>query len=497
MTISGKEYMNRIDHLKSDIWLDGQQIAGKVSKHPAFRGAIKSKAQLFDMQNDPVFPVLRSILTFISPQIEKNVNFSYQQPKTKDDLLFRKKATELWARTNFGLLGRSPDYVNTGMMVLAASHKIFAAKDKKFGDHILRSYENAMEQDLTFTHTFINPQVNRSISYLEDSYSEENIAAKVIGENHEGIIIQGARLLATQGGITDEVLVLPAGGNFIEEAYIYGFTIPSNTEGLKFICRESFVNDDDSSFNYPLGSRFEEMDSIVVFDHVLVPWEKVFLYKDLNIAHRFFTEANFNTMLLFQAVVRMIVKTEFILGLAESIIEAINIGEYQHIQDKVSEIIATLEIMKGLHLSSQVNARLDKWGMIVGDDDARCKAFTCGYSLLPKNIPPIGVEILQLLGGSGLILLPTENSFASSVRSYIDTYLQGANSTDSTAEDRVMLFRIVWDLCMSPFGTRQTHYERFFFGDPVPPFVWQWAFIMDIPRTNIQRGSKSFLRQIN
>ncbi|KRG13326.1 4-hydroxyphenylacetate 3-monooxygenase [Virgibacillus soli] len=456
MTISGKEYMNRIDHLKSDIWLDGQQIAGKVSKHPAFRGAIKSKAQLFDMQNDPV---LRSILTFISPQIEKNVNFSYQQPKTKDDLLFRKKATELWARTNFGLLGRSPDYVNTGMMVLAASHKIFAAKDKKFGDHILRSYENAMEQDLTFTHTFINPQVNRSISYLEDSYSEENIAAKVIGENHEGIIIQGARLLATQGGITDEVLVLPAGGNFIEEAYIYGFTIPSNTEGLKFICRESFVNDDDSSFNYPLGSRFEEMDSIVVFDHVLVPWEKVFLYKDLNIAHRFFTEANFNTMLLFQAVVRMIVKTEFILGLAESIIEAINIGEYQHIQDKVSEIIATLEIMKGLHLSSQVNARLDKWGMMTPD----AKPLLVAIHYYPRIYPRL-VEILQLLGGSGLILLPTENSFASSVRSYIDTYLQGANST---AEDRVMLFRIVWDLCMSPFGTRQTHYERFFFGDPV------------------------------
>ncbi|MBO0994091.1 4-hydroxyphenylacetate 3-monooxygenase, oxygenase component [Bacillus sp. SD088] len=456
MTISGKDFINRIDHLKSDIWVDGNKIVGKVSEHPAFRGVMKSKAQLFDMQNDPA---LRDVFTFISPKTEERVGFSYHQPKTKDDLLFRQKATELWAQKNFGLLGRSPDYVNTGMMVLAAAHQLFGAKDKKLGEHILQNYESAMDQDLTFTHTFINPQVNRSISYLEDSDSEANIAAKVIGENSEGIIIQGARLLATQGGITDEILVLPAGGNFIEDAYIYGFTVPSNAQGLKFICRESFVNDEGSSFNYPLGSRFEEMDSIVVFDHVLVPWEKVFLYKDINIAHRFFSEANFNTMLLFQAVVRMIVKTEFILGLAESVVEAINIGEYQHIQDKMSEIIAALEIMKGLHLSSQVNAELDEWGTMIPD----AKPLQVAIHYYPRVYPRL-VEILQLLGGSGLILLPAEKSFESPIRKYIDTYLQGSNST---AEDRVRLFRLVWDLCMSAFGTRQTHYERFFFGDPV------------------------------
>lgn len=454
MTISGKDFINRIDHLKSEIWVDGQKMVGKVSEHPAFRGVMRSKAQLFDMQNDPA---LRDVLTFISPKTEKRVSFSYHQPKTKDDLLFRKKATELWARANFGLLGRSPDYLNTGLMILATSHNLFSAKDKKFGDHILQNYEYAMEHDLTFTHTFINPQVNRSISYLEGS--EENIAAKVIGENREGIIIQGARLLATQGGITDEILVLPAGGNFIEEAYIYGFTVPSNAKGLKFICRGSFVNDEDSSFNSPLGSRFEEMDSIVVFDHVLVPWEKVFLYKDLNIVHRFYSGVNFNTMLLFQSVIRMIVKTEFILGLAESIIKAINISEYQHIQDKVTEIIAALEIMKGLHLSSRMNAELDEWGTMIPD----AKPLHAAIHYYPRVYPRL-VEILQLLGGSGLILLPTEKSFESPIRKYIDTYLQGSNSA---AEDRVMLFRLVWDLCMSAFGTRQTHYERFFFGDPV------------------------------
>ncbi|WP_062105504.1 4-hydroxyphenylacetate 3-monooxygenase, oxygenase component [Bacillus niameyensis] len=453
MTISGKEYIDRINQLKSEIWVDGKKITGKVSEHPAFHGVMKSKAQLLDMQNDPA---LKDIFTFTSPNREEKVSFSFHHPKTKEDLLFRKEATEKWARCNFGLLGRSPDYVNTGIMILAASEKLFGVKDQKFGDNIRNTYENAMKNDLTFTHTFINPQVNRSIAYFEDS--QENIAARIIDENSDGIIIDGARLLATQGGITDEILVLPAGSNFNEKSYVYGFTVPSNTPGLKFICRESFTYDK-SDFNHPLSSRFEEMDSIVVFDHVLIPWEKVFLYKDLDIARQFFAQAQFNTMLLYQAVIRMIVKTEFILGLAESIVEAINIREYQHIQDKVSEIIAALEIMKALHMSSRVQASLDSSGTMI--PDARPLHVAIHY--YPKVYPRL-VEILQLLGGSGLILLPTEKSFESTIRPYLEKYLQGTNSS---AEDRVMLFRLTWDLCMSAFGSRQTHYERFFFGDPV------------------------------
>ncbi|MFP3442398.1 4-hydroxyphenylacetate 3-hydroxylase N-terminal domain-containing protein, partial [Pantoea sp. SIMBA_133] len=83
-----------------------------------------------------------------------------------------------------------------------------------------RLYEKAREKDLSITHTFINPQVNRSAGqYFDDT----NVtAAKVIEEKEEGIVIKGARLLATQGGLTDELLVLPAGGYTLDDAYLFG-----------------------------------------------------------------------------------------------------------------------------------------------------------------------------------------------------------------------------------------------------------------------------------
>ena len=81
----------------------------------------------------------------------------------------------------------------------------------------------------------------------------------------------------------------------MDEESGFAFSIPSNSKGLKFICRESFVGGD-SAFNYPLSSRFEEMDSIVVFDNVLVPWERVFYYNNSAVANSFQITSSFQVI---------------------------------------------------------------------------------------------------------------------------------------------------------------------------------------------------------
>lgn len=454
MVITGNEYLKRIDALNNEVWIHGERVKGKITEHPAFKGVLQSKAALYDLQHDPD---LTNLLTVQPQDSTDKIGFSFHQPKTIEDLKKREAATRIWSKTNAGLMGRMPDYVNTGIMALASASDLFGKNESMFGKNIKNLYQTACKNDLSFTHTFINPQVNRSVAYFEDS-DKNIIAAKVVKETSDGLIIKGARLLATQGGITDEILVLPSGGNFVDESFIYAFSIPSNTPGLRFICRQSFTGGD-SRFDCPLSSRFEEMDSLVVFDDVLVPWERVFLYKDLQIAFQMLEDTNFHTLLLYQAVTRMIVKTEFILGLAELIIESIQIGEFQHVKEKVSEIITALEIMKGLQISSRENAKLNQWGTLVPD----VKPLQAAIHYYPHVYPRL-VEILQLLSGSGLIALPTEKDFESSIRKFLDQYLQGANSS---AEDRVKVFRLAWDLCMSAFGSRQTQFERFFFGDPV------------------------------
>ncbi|CAH2713194.1 4-hydroxyphenylacetate 3-monooxygenase oxygenase component [Neobacillus rhizosphaerae] len=450
--ITGKEFIDRINQLNKDIWFDGKKIEGNLSEHPAFKGIMQSKASLYDLQADQN---LKTKLTYLSAETGETIGLSYLQPKTKHDLRMRRKMIELWAKHSNGMMGRSPDYMNTAVMAFASSTDLLVAKENCFPENIQSLYERAKKEDLSFTHTFITPQVNRSQLHFESS--KEPISAKVIGENENGIIIKGARLLATQGGLTDEVLVYSAGGVF-NESEAYAFSIPSDTKGLKFICRESFAGGD-SSFNYPLSSRYEEMDTILVFDQVLVPWDRVFFYNNVEVANHFLLQSSFHHFATHQVITRQIIKTEFLLGVAELLVETIQISEFQHIQEKLAEIIIGLETMKALLVKSEVEANLDE----------------CGYmrpsiiplqvaSIIYPKIYPRFCEIIQIVGASGMISIPTEKDFDSIIRTDLDQYLKGANTS---AENRVKIFRLAWDLTMSSFGTRQTQYERYFFGDPI------------------------------
>ncbi|UFU00313.1 4-hydroxyphenylacetate 3-monooxygenase, oxygenase component [Radiobacillus kanasensis] len=446
--ISGKEFMDRIDRQDTEIWLDGKKVSGKLSNHPAFKGVLKEKAHLYDQQ-------LGQSLTYTSPQTGDPVGLSYLQPKSKEDLIQRRHMIEAWAQSTYGLMGRSPDYMNTVVTAFASSIDYLEGKENCFPENIKALYERAREDDLSFTHTFVNPQVNRSQLNFEDS--EEPISARMVDENEDGIIIKGARLLATQGGLTDEVLVFSAGG-VLDPAHAFAFSIPSDTKGLKFICRPSFVGGE-SKFDHPLSTRYDEMDTILVFDNVLVPWDRVFFYNNLEVSNSFMIKSSFQHLALHQVLTRQVVKLELVLGIAETIVQTINIGEYQHIQEKVAEIITCMETMKALLLKSEQEAELDDWGYM----RPNINPLRVASSSFPKIYPHL-TEILQLLGASGMVTIPSEKDFASPIQSFLNQYVQGKNAD---AETRVKIFRLAWDLTMSAFGTRETLYERYFFGDPI------------------------------
>ncbi|HET7658493.1 MAG TPA: 4-hydroxyphenylacetate 3-monooxygenase, oxygenase component [Bacillales bacterium] len=450
---TGKQYLDRINQAGADIMMNGKKLKGKVSEHPAFQNVMQSQARLYDLQHETA---LQDTLTYLSPSSGERVGLSYMVPKTKEDLIKRRKMFKEWALQSHGMLGRSPDYMNTVLMAFGSASEVFG----QYAENVKNFYEYCRENDVSLTHTFIQPQVNRSEIYFESD--KEPIAARIVDKTKEGIIIQGARLLATQGATTDEILVFPSGmklWNFNgENPYAYAFAIPNNTKGLSFICRESLY-DGQSSFDRPLSSRFEEVDTLVVFDHVTIPWERIFVAGDANVANNIFPGSYFTEHTVHQVMTRQIVKTEFILGLIDRLIEMINIGEYDHVQEKLTEVVIALETMKAFQLAAEQNATANQWGVMIPDK----KPILASMNYFPRIYPRL-VEILQTLGASGLVMLPTEADFQSDVKKHLDKYLKAANAN---AEDRVKLFRLAWDTCMSGFATRETQYERYFFGDPV------------------------------
>lgn len=450
---NGQEFISRINQLKPEIWLDGHPLKVPISECPEFRGLLKTKASLYDYQ---ILREHKSVMTYDSPTSGEQVGISFLQPTTKEDLKKRRTMIEKWARQTCGLMGRSPDYLNTVLMSFASSSYFLEGKENCFPHHVQSAYERAREQDLTFTHTFINPQVNRAPIYFESS--DEPISARIVDTTKDGLVIKGAKLLATQGGLTDEILVFSAPKLLPDPDEAFAFTLPSDAEGVRFICRESFAGTD-STFNYPLSSRFEEMDSIVVFDNVLVPWERVFFYHNTEVASQFFATSSFHPYTLHQVITRQVVKTEFMLSVAKLLVETINVGEYSHIQGKLSEIIVSLETMKALLDKSEQDATLDQWGYM----RPSMVPLQVASNIFPIVYPRFS-EIIQLIGASGMVTIPTEKAFQSEIQQDLVQYLQGATKN---AEDRVKIFRLAWDLTMSSFGTRQTQYERYFFGDPI------------------------------
>src|SRR2546430_9149060 len=279
---TGQQYIDGLRAQEREVWLGGERVR-EVTKHEGLAGGVHAIAQLYDMQHDPE---LREGMTFASPATGEPVGRSFDMPATKEALETRSKMMLNWARATCGMMGRSPDFMNVTFAAWGAAADFFGEKRPEFADNMRRYVEYIREHDVTLTHPLINLQRSRNPTGMFNL--EEATALEVKREPDAGIIVRGAPILATLRPLSDEIAAYSARlARHSEEhsPFAVNFSIPCSTKGLKFLCRDSF-DLGRSHFDHPLGSRFEEMDCIVFFDDVLVPWERVFLLYDVDRLNR-------------------------------------------------------------------------------------------------------------------------------------------------------------------------------------------------------------------
>ncbi len=451
---TGKEYIAGLQSEPREVWIDGERVED-VTTHASLKRGAASVAALYDMQHEPP---LRDEMTYESPTTGDRVGLSFLTTRTINDLERRRRMMTHWARSSGGMLGRSPDYLNASVMAQAAASQFFAQNRPEFADNIQNYYEHIRENDLALTHTLVN--LRRTRSPQGTVGTDEEIALRVIKETDAGVIVKGARILATLGPISDEIIVAPSTvlrAEWDAGQFAFTFAIPSGASGLKYVCRESF-DMGRSNFDHPLGSRFEEMDAIVFFEDVLVPWERIFLLDNVELSNTAYAATNAVVHMMHQVVAKNVAKTEFLLGVACLMVDTLGSGQIPQVQERIAEIIMNLEVMKACLRAAEADASLDQWGVMCPDrmplDIAR--------NLYPKMYPRM-VEILQLLGSSSLMAIPSEADFDSELAQDLELYL---STGTATGKERVQLFRLAWDVACSAFGSRQALYERFFFGDP-------------------------------
>jgi len=453
---TGQEYINGLEEHPREVWIDGERVKD-VTTHPALRNGVKSVAVLYDMQHDPE---LREEMTYASPTTGDPVGLSFMIPQTVEDLERRRNMMTRWAWASCGMMGRSPDFLNVIFAAWAGASDFFAQDRPEFKQNVSNYYEYIRENDLTLTHALLNLQRRRGAS-ATDTVSEE-VALTVVKETGAGVVLRGSRLLATLGPISDELAIYHAGNHRMDEEaqrQSFALSIPCDTPGLRFLCRESF-DVGRSHFNHPLGSRFEEMDATIFFDDVLVPWDRVFLLGNVDMCNRIGSATQSQGHSGHQVLTRCLVKAEFILGLADLMVETLGSGTVPHVQEQVAELITQRDILKACLRASEADAAPNQWGVM----SPATAPLQAGRAQFGRTMYPRMVEIIQLLGTSSLMALPSEADFDAPFAPQLNQYL----ATDtSNARDRTKLFHLAWDASCSSFSGRQVLYERMFGGNPL------------------------------
>jgi len=452
---TGKAFL---DSLRDDrqIFMDGERIAD-IAGDARTAGAARTLAELYDLQHDPA---LIERMSFVPPGGGERAGLSFIEPHTVDDLIRRRDMVKTWMDATCGMFGRSPDFLNIMLTGLASAAPEFAKREARFADNIRAYHALARERDLCMTHTLLNPQVDRSRPVERQ---EKDLAAKIVKETDAGIVIRGARMVATLCAYSDEILVLPStflATNAEAAPYAFGFSIPVAAPGLRFVCRPSVVHQNAASaMDYPLSSRLDEGDGLAVFDDVLVPWERVFIHRDPEMCNGLFQRTQAMPQVMHQTSTKNLAKAEFMMALGFAIARSTNIDAHLHVQGMLAELIQHAEFVRSCIRASEADAAVNPHGIMT---PAEMPLWTVRM-MFPKMFIR-ACEIIQTLGAGGLVAVPSYAELGGPAAADVETYAQAANADAPT---RIKLFRLAFDAAVSSFSGRQQLYERYYSGDPV------------------------------
>ena len=453
---TGAQYIKAMESRKPEVWLRGEKVTDLLN-HPVFKQPIKEIARLYDMQHDPEY---QDKITHICDETGERVNNGFLIPRNAEDLQARRQLFEVWAEATFGLMGRTPDFLNVVVTSMATNDSFFRKYGEQYGDNIINYYRYLRDNDLFLTHAIMNPQNDKSKASHEQE--DEFAHLRVVRENEDGLIVRGAKMLATLAPITDEVIIYSYPGFAPgDEKHAIAFALPIDTPGLRIYCREETQDGKRSTSDDPLASRFEEMDAVLVFNDVLVPWERVFINQNVEAGNAIYSKTAINLQPSHQSSVRGLTKLAFVTEVACAVADAIGVDGYLNVQTQLAELVQGVEAIRALARIAEYEYTLTDQGEalpnIVPLETIR--------GLLPKMYPR-AIEILQTIGAGGLLASPTGADFMNpEIARDMERFYVGRSGI--TAEYRVRLFKLAWDLSGEAFGQRLLQYERYYSGDPV------------------------------
>jgi 4-hydroxyphenylacetate 3-monooxygenase len=473
---TGDEYRESIRDGR-EVWIDGERVED-VTAHPSFKPLVDIRARIYDMAHDPA---TQDAMTYVDPETGERNAIALKPPVTREDWQDKRDAVDTVLTDVGGVVTRVGDETIGEMWSLFDGADVLDEVDPRFSENIRRHIQRAVHADPFHVSANTDPKGDRS---KRPQDQDPDTLLRVVRETDDGIVVRGAKY-ETAAAYSNQAFTKPTIANWGDAElsdYALGFIVNMGAPGMKHICRTGFAGRAPRA-DYPLSNRFDEVDSLVIFDDVEIPWDDVLFYRHTRAAT--FIRATLHRYSAFPFVQRLLRYADLMIGAALFNVRQTGLERQPAVQEKLATLACYREGINA-HLTAAIAAgETSPGGLLMPNQSLLYTGRVLACSQLPAMM-----HVARELCGGQLCITPDAAQFAAEGPGvWLEKYY--SITDDWQAEDRRKLLAFARDLLNSDYAGHRLTFHLF---AQSPPFAHLGAvyrnFDFDGPLDLVRRSAE-------
>ncbi|MBC65202.1 MAG: 4-hydroxyphenylacetate 3-hydroxylase family protein [Paracoccaceae bacterium] len=444
MIRTGDEYRASLDDGR-EVWMNGEKVKD-VCTHPQLKPVIDVRARIYDMQHDPS---TKDQTTY--QENGEDFAIGLRLPYEPKDWEDKRKAVDLVMHDIGGIVTRVGDETIGEMWSLWDGKEILNEIDPRFAENIEKHIHTAIKLDPFHVSANTDPKGDRSKAPQDQ---DPDMLVHVVKETDAGIVIRGAKY-ETAASYSNQAFLKPTianWGNSELSDYALGCIVKMNAPGVKHICRTGFAGRAPNA-DYPLSNKVDEIDTLMILDDVLIPWEDILFYQHTRAAS--FIRATLHRYSAFPFVQRTLSYADLIIGAALWNVKQTGLDKQQAVQEKLSELAVWREGIDAFLTASIATAEESPNGLLMPNQSMLMSGRVHALSNLPKMM-----HTARELCGGQICVTPDAATFsAPDTKPWMDKFY--TINDNWIADDRRKLLGLARDLLNSDYAGHRLTFQLF------------------------------------
>src|SRR3954447_13252670 len=453
MIRTGEEYRESVRDGR-EVWINGERVPD-VTTHPAFKPMVDVRARIYDMAHDPD---TSDVMSYADPDTGERNAIGLRLPRSREDWHDKRRAVDAVMDDVGGVVIRVGDETVGEMWSLFDGQDVLNEVDPQFSQNIRNHIDRVLAADPFHVSANTDPKGDRSLRPQEQ---DPDMLLHLVRETDNGIVVRGAKY-ETAAAYANQAFVKPTIANWGDSElsdYALGFICDMGSPGIKHVCRTGFAGRAPAE-DYPLANRFDEVDTLVIFDDVEIPWENVLFYRHTRAAT--YIRATLHRYSAFAYVQRNVRPGDLLIGAALHNVRQTGLEKQQAVQEKLAQLACYREGIHA-HLTAAIAlAEESPGGLLMPNQSLLYTGRVLASSQMPQ-----AMHIARELCGGQICVTPDAATFAAAETG---PWMEKFYSINErwTAEDRRRLLAYARDLLNSDYAGHRLTFQLF---AQSPPFA--------------------------